>query len=334
MSDSKRPVQIIIAGKAHPIDQEGQNLIRYIHELSLKPQFKGKIFLLENYNIAMSRYLISGVDVWLNTPRRPMEASGTSGQKASVNGVINFSILDGWWAEGYNQENGWAIGTNKEYSNYDEQDEADSQSIYDTLENKIIPTYYNKDNNGISKEWLRIMKNSIITTGGRFSTQRMLVDYIQQLYMPLAQNHKQYYTSLEKVTELESWKQQIYRNWPNVKVYNIEQPSKDENVTVDAGNTMKVKCKVKIPGLMPEDIKVQVYFGRVNEKGIMEKISVTPMERVKPDSQYETDIDEFIYEADLEFKTGGEYGYTFRVMPKNNMILDSENLDLIRWVED
>ena len=334
MSDSKRPVQIIIAGKAHPIDQEGQNLIRYIHELSLKPQFKGKIFLLENYNIAMSRYLISGVDVWLNTPRKPMEASGTSGQKASVNGVINFSILDGWWAEGYNQENGWAIGTNKEYSNYDEQDEADSQSIYDTLENKIIPTYYNKDNNGISKEWLRIMKNSIITTGGRFSTQRMLVDYIQQLYMPLAQNHKQYYTSLEKVTELESWKQQIYRNWPNVKVYNIEQPSKDENVTVDAGNTMKVKCKVKIPGLMPEDIKVQVYFGRVNEKGIMEKISVTPMERVKPDSQYETDIDEFIYEADLEFKTGGEYGYTFRVMPKNNMILDSENLDLIRWVED
>lgn len=334
MSDSKRPVQIIIAGKAHPIDQEGQNLIRYIHELSLKPQFKGKIFLLENYNIAMSRYLISGVDVWLNTPRRPMEASGTSGQKASVNGVINFSILDGWWAEGYNQENGWAIGTNKEYSNYDEQDEADSQSIYDTLENKIIPTYYNKDNNGISKEWLRIMKNSIITTGGRFSTQRMLVDYIQQLYMPLAQNHKQYYTSLEKVTELESWKQQIYRNWPNVKVYNIEQPSKDENVTVDAGNTMKVKCKVKIPGLMPEDIKVQVYFGRVNEKGIMEKISVTPMERVKPDTQYETDIDEFIYEADLEFKTGGEYGYTFRVMPKNNMILDSENLDLIRWVED
>ncbi len=334
MSDSKRPVQIIIAGKAHPIDQEGQNLIRYIHELSLKPQFKGKIFLLENYNIAMSRYLISGVDVWLNTPRRPMEASGTSGQKASVNGVINFSILDGWWAEGYNQENGWAIGTNKEYSNYDEQDEADSQSIYDTLENKIIPTYYNKDNNGISKEWLRIMKNSIITTGGRFSTQRMLVDYIQQLYMPLAQNHKQYYTSLEKVTELESWKQQIYRNWPNVKVYNIEQPSKDENVTVDAGNTMKVKCKVKIPGLMPEDIKVQVYFGRVNEKGIVEKISVTPMERVKPDTQYETDIDEFIYEADLEFKTGGEYGYTFRVMPKNNMILDSENLDLIRWVED
>ena len=330
MNDAKRPVQLIIAGKAHPLDQEGQNLIRYIHELSLKPQFKGKIFLLENYNIAMSRYLISGVDVWLNTPRRPMEASGTSGQKASVNGVINFSILDGWWAEGYNQENGWSIGTNQEYHNYDEQDEADSQSIYDTLENKIIPTYYNQDVQGVSQEWMKIMKNSIMTTGGRFSTQRMVIDYIQNLYMPMADNYKEYYTSLEKVTELEAWKQEIYRNWPNVKVQNLEEP---ENLTVDAGNTMQVKCKVKIPGLMPEDVEVQVYFGRVKENGVMEKISVTPMERIRADSQYETDAGEFIYEANINFTTGGEYGYTFRVLPKNHMILDNENLDLLKWVE-
>ena len=182
LNDSERPVKLVFAGKAHPADKQGQDLIKYIHELSMKPQFKGKIFLLENYNIAMSRYLVSGVDVWLNTPRRPMEASGTSGQKASVNGVINFSILDGWWAEGYDQTNGWSIGTNQEYSSYQEQDLADSQSIYKTLESKIIPMYYDKNNNGISDRWLETMKNSIITTGGKYSTARMLVDYTTKLY--------------------------------------------------------------------------------------------------------------------------------------------------------
>ena len=145
LNNADRPVQLIFAGKAHPADKEGQDLIKFIHQVSMMPQFKGKIFLLENYNIAMSRYLISGVDVWLNNPRRPMEASGTSGQKASVNGVINFSVLDGWWAEGYNQENGWTIGTNAEFTSYEEQDIADSQSMYRTLEEKIIPTYYEKD---------------------------------------------------------------------------------------------------------------------------------------------------------------------------------------------
>ncbi len=151
LNDTNRPVQIIFAGKAHPADRYGADLIKQIHEVSMMPQFKGKIFILENYSIEISRYLVSGVDVWLNNPRRPMEASGTSGQKASVNGVVNFSVLDGWWAEGYNQENGWTIGTNAEYPSYEEQDIADSQSMYYTLENKIIPAYYAKDENGISK---------------------------------------------------------------------------------------------------------------------------------------------------------------------------------------
>ena len=132
----------------------------------MKPQFKGKIFVLENYNIGMSRYLISGCDVWLNNPRRPMEASGTSGQKASVNGVINFSVLDGWWAEGYDQTNGWTIGTNAEFTSYEEQDLADSESLYNTLENKIVPLYYENRKDNIPDNWIEIMKNSIITTGG------------------------------------------------------------------------------------------------------------------------------------------------------------------------
>ena len=159
-NEKDKPIQIIFAGKAHPMDKEGKDLIKYIHELSLKPQFKGKIFILENYNVGMSRYLVSGVDVWLNTPRRPMEASGTSGQKAAANGVINFSVLDGWWAEGYNQRNGWTIGTNADYKSYDEQDDADSKSIYDTLENKIIPMYYNK--NEVQRECFKIILKKCI----------------------------------------------------------------------------------------------------------------------------------------------------------------------------
>ena len=158
INNTDRPVQIIFAGKAHPADKEGQDLIRYIHQVSMMPQFKGKIFLLENYNIAMSRYLVSGVDVWLNNPRRPMEASGTSGQKASVNGVLNFSVLDGWWAEGYTQNNGWTIGGNQEYDSYEAQDQADSQSLYRTLEEKIIPTFYDRDKNGMPTKWIQLMK--------------------------------------------------------------------------------------------------------------------------------------------------------------------------------
>lgn len=154
----------------------------------------------------MSRYLISGVDVWLNNPRRPMEASGTSGQKASVNGVINFSVLDGWWAEGYNQKNGWTIGNNSEYDSYEAQDQADSQSLYRTLEEKIIPTYYNRENSNIPQKWIGFMKNSIRSTGGKYSTARMLVDYTNQYYMPLAKLTKKYYLDIDTVAEYNGWK--------------------------------------------------------------------------------------------------------------------------------
>ena len=218
LNNADRPVQLIFAGKAHPADKQGQDLIKFIHDVSMMPQFKGKIFLLENYNIAMSRYLISGVDVWLNNPRRPMEASGTSGQKASVNGVINFSVLDGWWAEGYNQKNGWRIGFNSDYESYEAQDVTDSQNIYETLEEKVIPAYYNKDKNGISKEWLGIMKESIISTGGKYSTSRMLSDYTSKFYIPLCNLYNKHYKDLSEVTEFNTWKNDMYRNWKDIKI--------------------------------------------------------------------------------------------------------------------
>ena len=326
LNDESRPVQLIFAGKAHPKDIEGQNLIKRIHEISMMPQFKGKIFLLEGYNMEISRHLISGVDVWLNNPRRPMAASGTSGEKASVNGVVNFSILDGWWAEGYTQKNGWAIGTNAEYYSYEEQDIADSESIYNILENKIIPAYYNKEN-GISKEWLKLMKNSIISTGGNYSTARMLVDYTNKLYMPLCNLTNKYFKNLDLVTEYNKVKNDLYANWEDIA---IEQNNNLDNISMDAGKNIDVSCLVKLPNINVENIEAQVYYGKILDNGTIENISIIPMELVKSDNESKI----YTYTAKIELKTGGNYGYTFRVMPKHKMLLDSANLNLVKWITE
>ncbi len=327
LNNADRPVQLIFAGKAHPADKEGQDLIKRIHEISMMPQFKGKIFLLENYNIAMSRYLVSGVDVWLNNPRRPMEASGTSGQKASVNGVINFSVLDGWWAEGYNQENGWTIGTNAEFTSYEEQDIADSQSMYRTLEEKIIPTYYEKDENGISEKWMKIMKNSITSTGGKYSTSRMLVDYTNKLYIPLCNLTKKYYENIDNVAEFNLWKKNLYTNWKDIK---ITQKNNLNNITMDAGNNIDVKCEVQLPNIDVSNVMAQCYYGKILDNGIVENVSIIPMKLLSKNEENKT----YEYTAKIELKTGGNYGYTFRVMPKHEMLLDSENLNLVKWITE
>lgn len=325
MNNTGKPVQLIFAGKAHPADKEGQDLIKYIHEVSMMPQFKGKIFLLENYNIAMSRYLVSGVDVWLNNPRRPMEASGTSGQKASVNGVINFSVLDGWWAEGYTQNNGWTIGTNAEYDSYEAQDMADSQSMYHTLEEKIIPTYYDRDKNGISKKWLELMKNSIITTGGKYSTARMLVDYTNELYMPLCNLTKKYYEDIDNVAAYNSWKKDLYVNWKDIK---ITQGNNLDNITMDAGNNIEVACEVQLPNIDVENVTVEAYYGKILENGIVENVSIIPMELQEVDEEHK----KYYFTAKIELTSGGNYGYTFRVMPRHEMLLEPANLDLVKWI--
>ena len=327
LNNPDRPVQLIFAGKAHPADKEGQDLIKYIHEVSMKPQFKGKIFLLENYNIAMSRYLISGVDVWLNTPRRPMEASGTSGQKASVNGVINFSVLDGWWAEGYNQKNGWTIGDNTEYQSYEEQDKADSESLYNTLENKIIPLYYeNKKADGVSDKWMEMFKNSIISTGGKYSTSRMVIQYTKEYYMELINLSHKHYQNVDEAIKFTEWKKNMYTNWKNIS---ITQNNNLDNITIDAGNKIEVHCVVKLPESIDyNSIRAEVYYGKILDNGIMEEIKTLPMQLIEKDDENR----EYKYSTKIELKTGGNYGYTFRVMPQTDMMLNTTNLDVIQWV--
>ena len=325
LNDESRPVQIVFAGKAHPADKGGQDLIKFIHEISLMPQFKGKIFILENYNIGISRYLISGVDVWLNNPRRPMEASGTSGEKASVNGVVNFSVLDGWWCEGYNGVNGWTIGTNAHYDSYEEQDKADSNSLYHTLENKIIPAYYNQDKDGISKEWMSYMKNSIKSTGGKYSTARMVCDYVNELYMPLANLRKEYFLDLENVAEFTDWKKKAKANWANIQ---ITQDRNVDNARLVAGTQITVNCELYLPNIEEENVDMQVYFGQFLNNGTVRNVYTVTMNKISENKAEH----KYTYEATLDLKTGGNFGYTFRVMPKHKMLVDSENLDLVKWI--
>ena len=325
LNDEKRPVQIVFAGKAHPADKDGQELIKTIHEISLMPQFKGKIFILENYNIGISRYLISGVDVWLNNPRRPMEASGTSGEKASVNGVVNFSVLDGWWCEGYNGVNGWTIGTNAQYDSYEEQDKADSNSLYHTLENKIIPAYYNQDNDGISKEWMTYMKNSIKSTGGKYSTSRMVSDYVNELYMPLCDLRKQYFLNLENVAEFTAWKKKIKNNWSKIELI---QDRNVDNARLVAGTQITVNCEAYLPNIEEENTDIQVYFGQFLNNGTVRNVYTLTMNKIAENKEEH----KYTYEATLDLKSGGNYGYTFRAMPKHKMLVDSENLDLVKWI--
>ena len=327
-NEKNKPVRIIFAGKAHPSDGEGHDLIKYINELSLMPQFKGKIYFLENYNIGISRYLVSGVDVWLNNPRRPLEASGTSGQKTAINGVPNFSVLDGWWAEGYDQKNGWTIGTNAKYQSYEEQDDADSKSLYDTLENKIIPMYYDKNSKGYSEEWVKIMKNSIASCAGKFSTARMLEDYTENMYIPLEELNKKYYEDLDTVTEFNEWEKVLKSQFKDINL--IQDRSNLNDITVDAGNKIEVGCKVELPSELIDinSITVQVYYGKISENGVVEDIQITDME-------YQgLERGKHKFKAKIALKAGGDYGYTFRVIPNNDMLSDPMNLNLIKWINE
>jgi starch phosphorylase len=185
--NEQRPVQIVFAGKAHPADRPGQRMIQDIFTRSRSPKFTNRVFVLEDYDIRTGRYLVQGVDVWLNNPRRPLEASGTSGMKAAMNGIVNCSVLDGWWDEGYNGRNGWAIGGRTVNPDEGAQDWADAQDLYRLLETEIIPAYYDRQGNGFSKRWVELMKESMASTIWQFSTSRMLREYVEQLYLPAAE---------------------------------------------------------------------------------------------------------------------------------------------------
>lgn len=321
LNDEEKPVQLIFAGKAHPADKPGQELIKRIYEISRMPKFKNKIIILENYDMNMARYLVSGVDMWLNNPRRPHEASGTSGEKAGMNGAINFSVLDGWWVEGFDGNNGWAIGDNRDYEDLELQDKIDSVSIYNQLENEIIPKYYNTSDKGYSHDWIEVMKNSIKTVSSFFNTHRMLKEYTQKLYMPAIVQGKNFYSNdFEIVKDFTYWKEILERNWNSIKIKAVVDTDLSEEIAV--GKEINVNAEIYLPGIGPDSITPEIIIARLEDEKV---VSIKSFD-LKLKKEIQKDL--YKFEGTFEIEERGNYGYNVRVianhpfMPHRNYLMN------------
>jgi len=322
------PVQIIFAGKAHPADRPAHEVIKSIHDIARSEGFKGKVILVENYNMALARNLIRGVDVWMNNPRRPLEASGTSGMKACINGVINFSILDGWWCEGYNGKNGWAIGDDVFYENEFFQDNADSESLYDILEKQIMPLFFDRDSRGIPVKWISMMKESIKSLAYQFSTHRMLQDYTKLMYIPSMERFSRMTSeNFRFAHELANWKTHIEGSWPQVRIISEKTMNELKEYKSFSGQNITLNTFVNLGNIDPSSVKVEVYYGALGKNNLIENVKVKEMKLVE-----KVDTATYRYSADIKFEDGGEYGYTFRVFPYHQDIINKFDMGLIRWV--
>ena len=319
------PVQFIFAGKAHPADGAGQGLIKQIYEISKRPEFLGKIIFLENYEMELARRLISGVDIWLNTPTRLMEASGTSGEKALMNGVINFSVLDGWWYEGYREGAGWAITDYKTYQNQAYQDSLDASTIYSMLEHEIIPLYYSFSTEGYSKNWVAVIKNSIAKIAPHYTMKRQLDDYYSKFYnkeyerfQMLSANNNQ------KAIEIAAWKETVAQRWDSIKVVSTTASDNIKSLTLESGNDFEVTHVVDEQGL---DDAVGIDFvimgtGKNNEDYLIKSI---PMQMVKREGNLYT----FNIKTHIDF--AGTAKVAFRMYPKHKLLPHRQDFCYVRW---
>lgn len=322
LSDPHRPVQLLFAGKAHPADQPGKALIEQVYQISRTDAFRGKVILLEDYDIDMARYLVSGADLWLNNPLRPHEASGTSGQKAALNGLPNCSILDGWWAEGYNRHNGWAIGEEREYHDQNVQDEADSLSLYTLLENDIVPAYFERDTDGLPHRWVALMREAIRTCAPAFSMQRMVKEYTSRFYVPEIQQSQQVEQKrYEKARALAAWKTRVQQAWPGLELY--VDGRRDGQISL--GESIVVRAWVKAHTLAPDDLHVELIYGEERNEHVPapHKRSMEYM-RQEQDGSYR-------YEIRLQPEESGSIAYGVRVLPTHPALASKHELGLIRW---
>jgi glycogen phosphorylase len=310
LNDPERPVQIIFAGKAHPADHHGKELIRQIVQLSNQERFRLRVVFLEDYDLGVARHLVQGVDVWLNTPRRPMEASGTSGMKVAFNGGLNMSVLDGWWCEGYKGNNGWAIGKGEVYDDIEYQNEVEGRAIYDLLEKEIVPLFYDRDPEGIPRGWIACMKASMRTLCPVFSTGRMVQEYTKASYIPSYERwHKLDRNNSALAVDLASWKEKMHRLWQQVR---IEVISADCTEEVTVGSQVPVRANVFIGGIQPKEIAVDIYSGVLDSRGFMEGGELVPLESI-------TEISSGLYQfsGEIECRFCGRQGFMLRVMPNH-----------------
>jgi starch phosphorylase len=320
------PVQFLFTGKAHPADGGGQGLIKRIIEISRMPQFLGKVIFLENYDMRLAKRLVSGVDIWLNTPTRPLEASGTSGEKAQMNGVLNFSVLDGWWLEGYVKGAGWALTEKRTYQNQEHQDQLDATTIYSMLENEIVPLYFAKNTKGYSPEWIQYIKNSIALITPRYTTKRMIDDYIQKFYTKLASRSAVLReNNFKKAIEIAAWKEKIAAGWDAITVESIEIPEKLIHKPEVAEN-YDLKVVLDTKDLNDKGIGVELVVTYTDDNNKTMLADVEELQLVKAEGS------KLIYGLEYKLNRAGTFKYAFRMFPKNEDLPHRQDFCFVRWI--
>ena len=317
------PVQFIFSGKAHPADGAGQGLIKRIVEISRMPEFLGKIIFLENYDMKVAKRLISGVDIWLNTPTRPLEASGTSGEKAEMNGVLNFSVLDGWWYEGYKEGAGWALTDKRTFQDQSQQDQLDAATIYSMLENQIVPLYFAKNSKGYSPEWIQYIKNSIAKIAPEFTMERMLHDYIDRFYLKEGKRTRLLKADqFAKAKEIAAWKEEFVSKWNDIEICSVSIPD-GLLYNPHVGEEYEMSVVLDNKGL-GNCLGVELVIANV-EEGNTEPYKTLEMEPVQTDGTKVT------YKIQYQLNDSGVFRYSFRMYPKNPDLPHRQDLAYVRW---
>ena len=325
LNDTTRPVQFIFAGKAHPRDEGGRALIQEVYRFSREAGFENRVVFLEDYDSYIARRLVQGVDLWLNNPLRPMEASGTSGMKCAPNGGINLSVLDGWWHEGFNGNNGWAIAAEISDGTVEFQSAVDANSLYQLLENQIIPLYYAKPDGKLPLAWLQLMRESIRSVTPVFNTHRMVKEYTERLYIPAARSHENFaQNGCEPATQLSQWKARTRKDWPQVRIHDVQVGNKDrQNILV--GESLQISAHVYLGDVDPNHVRVEAYHGEADNGGIKNpSVSVLNASGRNGDGSY-------LYQGSVPASESGAYGFSVRVVPTHPHLMQSHELRLIAW---
>jgi len=326
LNDTTRPVQFIFAGKAHPRDEAGKALIQEVYRFSYEAGVENRIVVLEDYDSYIARRLVQGVDLWLNHPLRPLEASGTSGMKSAPNGGINLSVLDGWWREGYNGNNGWAIGPEIDNGTVEFQNEVDASSLYQLLENQIIPLYYAKPDGKLPLAWLQLMRESIRSVTPVFNTQRMVKEYTERLYIPAARSYENFsHDGCGAATQLSQWKTRMRKDWPQVQISDVRVTNKDrQNIFV--GEFVEISARVHLGAVDPRHVRVEAYHGEADNGDIRNPTATALNQTGQSDTE-----GNYIYQGSVPASESGTYGFSVRVLPTHPHLMQTHELRLITW---
>lgn len=326
INNSQRPIQFIFSGKAHPKDNGGKELIARVVQYAKREEFRRRVVFIEDYEMNVARYLVQGVDVWLNNPRRPLEASGTSGMKVAVNGGLNLSILDGWWCEGYDGENGWAIGSGEEYpeNNLTYQDDVESRALYELLEKEVLPMFYQRGSDGLPRQWIRRMKRSIATLVPMFNTNRMVEEYTEKCYIPSYRRFAVLSSDrLRNARDLAAWRRRMADGWGQIRVESVDAPN---GATLRVGTSFPVHVKVHLGAISPDDVEVQLCYGLLDAMGDVHDPKPFVL---SPNGPVEGGLASF--HGTVPCAASGQFGFGVRVLPKHPNLNHSFEPGLITW---